>query len=384
VGGKVVKGVALVALVALSVVGFQALRANAGASFLKTEVAFTEISTLSPSQAQVEVTSTGYVVPQVVAKVGTKIMGRVAKVGVREGGKVKSGDVLFELDPSDQRSAVAASNARVLSASAKVEAARAQLHEIEIQHTRQKELVRVGAVPAATADDLAARAGTLREQLKAQEADMIAARADVAQLAVGLAHTTVKAPIDGVAVTKPAELGDVVSPSATLVELVDFSSLLVETDVPEGRLGKVRPDGPCEIVLDAMEGARFPGRVVAIGPRLNRSKATAQVKVRFESPPPELRPEMSARVSFLSRALSPEEQKAQVRTVVPANAVIDATGAPRVWLLEGDKIRNAPVTLGERAGADFVLTSGPPPGTKLVRDPPPTLREGQAVKEKSR
>ena len=248
--GKLVKVGALVGVIALGVIGFRALRASTEASLFKTEVSFTEVGTIAPSQGQVEVTSTGYVVPQVIAKVGTKIMGRISKVGVREGGRVKAGDSLFELDPSDQRSAVAASNARVLSASAKVEAARAQLHEVEIQHTRQKELVRVGAVPASTADDLAARAATLQEQLKAQQADMVAARADVAQLAVGLAHTTVKAPIDGVAVTKPAELGDVVSPAATLVELVDFSTLVVETDVPEGRLGKIRPEGPCEIVLD--------------------------------------------------------------------------------------------------------------------------------------
>ncbi len=382
--GKLVKVGALVGVIALGVVGFRALRASTEASLFKTEVSFTEVGTIAPSQGQVEVTSTGYVVPQVIAKVGTKIMGRISKVGVREGGRVKAGDSLFELDPSDQRSAVAASNARVLSASAKVEAARAQLHEVEIQHTRQKELVRVGAVAASTADDLAARAATLQEQLKAQQADMVAARADVAQLAVGLAHTTVKAPIDGVAVTKPAELGDVVSPAATLVELVDFSTLVVETDVPEGRLGKIRPEGPCEIVLDAMEGARFPGRVVAIGPRLNRSKATAQVKVRFEVPPPELRPEMSARVSFLSRALSPEEQKTSVRTVLPANAVFDADGRQNVWVVEGDKIRKTPVSIGEKAGTDFVLTGGPPPGTKLVRDPAPTLHEGQAVKEKSK
>ncbi len=382
--GRVVTIAAVLGAIVLAVVAFRALRAGTEARFFKTEVTFTEVGVLSPAQGAVEVTSTGYVVPQVVAKVGSKIMGRISKVGVREGGSVKAGDVLFELDPSDQRSAVAASNARVLSAGAKVEAARAQLHEVEIQLTRQKELVRVGAVPQATADDLSARTSTLKEQLKAQEADAVAARADVSSLAVGLAHTTVKAPIGGTAVTKPVELGDVVSPTSTLVELVDFSTLLVETDVPEGRLGKIRADGPCEIVLDAMEGQRFRGTVVGVGPRLNRSKATAQVKVRFDAPPKELRPEMAARVSFLSRALDDAQLKATSKIVVSASAVVDRDGRKIVWALEGDKVRAVPVILGEASGSDVVLTSGPPPGTKLVQNPGPALQDGQAVKEKSK
>jgi RND family efflux transporter MFP subunit len=372
----------LVVLGVLGVAGGK-IAARAEASFFKTEVTFTEVGQLSPSQAQLEVTSTGYVVPQVVAKVGTKVMGRIAKVSVREGQKVKAGDVLFELDPSDQRSAVAASNARVLAAGAKVEAARAQLHEVEIQLARQKELVKVGAAPTASADDLAARAATLREQVRSTEADAVAARADVAQVSVGLSQTTVRAPIDGVAVTKPVELGDVVSPQQTLVELVDFTSLLVETDVPEARLGKIRPDGPCEIVLEAIDGQRFPGKVVAVGPRLNRSKATAQVKVRFDGLPTEIRPEMSARVGFLSRPLREDERKATVRTVVPLAAVTSSGGEKVVFVVERDKAKRTPVTLGETLGADAVLVAGPPPGTKLVRDPN-GLTDGQPIKEKAK
>ncbi len=107
------------------------------------------MGSLSPVQGAVEVTSSGYVVPQVVAKVGSKLTGRISKVGVREGAAVKAGDVLFELDPSEQRAAVNASQARVLSAAAKVEAARAQLQEVELQLARQEALAKTGAVPAA-------------------------------------------------------------------------------------------------------------------------------------------------------------------------------------------------------------------------------------------
>lgn len=358
---------------------------GATAQVFKAEVAFTEISSVSPAQASVDVTSTGYVVPQVVAKVGSKMIGRIAKVNVKEGIAVKAGDVLFELDPSDQRTAVAAANAKVASANARVQSARANLAEIEIQYNRQKALVEKGAVGAATADDLAARALALKEQVKAQEADVAAAQADMAALNVALKQTTITSPIDGVPVTKPAQVGDVVNPTAgALVEIIDTASLLVETDVPEARISKIRVGGPAEIVLDAEDGKRFRGVVAEFGPRINRSKATATVKVRFREPPPNLRQDMSARVNFLSKELGDAEMKQAEKIVVPDNAIVNKGDGKVVWVVENEKIRMVPIEVGEPFGTGFVLKRGPAAGTRVVRDPLPTLQDGQSVKEKGK
>jgi len=358
---------------------------SATSQVFKAEVAFTEISSVSPAQASVEVTSTGYVVPQVVAKVGSKVIGRIAKVNVKEGVAVKAGDVLFELDPSDQRTAVAAANAKVASAVARVQSARANLAEVEIQYNRQKALADKGAVGAATADDLAARVLALKEQVKAQEADVAAAQADMAALNVVLKQTTITSPIDGVPVTKPAQVGDVVNPTAgALVEIVDPSSLLVETDVPEARVSKIHVGGPAEIILDAEDGKRFRGVVAEFGPRINRSKATATVKVRFREPPASLRQDMAARVNFLSKELGEAEMKQAEKVIVPDNAIVSKGDGKVVWVVENEKIRVVPIEVGEPFGSGFVLKRGPAAGTRVVRDPLPTLQDGQSVKEKGK
>src|SRR5262245_41419871 len=91
---------ALASLAAVGAVGFWGMNA-ARAQLFKTPVSTTEISLVSPMQASVDLTATGYVVPQVVAKVGAKVVGRIVKVNVREGDKVEAGQVLFEMDPSD-------------------------------------------------------------------------------------------------------------------------------------------------------------------------------------------------------------------------------------------------------------------------------------------
>src|SRR5262249_48095387 len=145
-------------------------------------------------------------------------------------------------------------------------------------------------------EDLERKLVSLDAQIKAAEADVLAAGAEVDSLATGMRNLVVASPIDGVVMTKPAAVGDITSPGTPLVELADFGTLLVEVDVPEGRLALAKVGGPCDVALDALPDQRFRGSVVETSPRLNRAKATGTVKVKIESPPPELRPEMSARV----------------------------------------------------------------------------------------
>src|SRR5580700_905997 len=110
-------------LAAVGAMGFIGWRVGAPAleaRFFQTEVTLTEIAVVSPAQAQVQLTSTGYVVPQVGADIASKVLGRVTRVHIKEGDKVKAGQVLIDLDPSDQRSLVASAQARVAGSRARV------------------------------------------------------------------------------------------------------------------------------------------------------------------------------------------------------------------------------------------------------------------------
>jgi len=374
--------IALAVIAVIGAGGFYGWRV-AQQSLIKPELEITEVALVSPAQGTIDLTSTGYVVAQRVAKVGAKVTGRITKTNVREGQEVKSGDLLFELDPTDQKSAVASAQARVLAAQARAQTARAQVVEIKQQYERQKKLAASGAVAQSTADDLSARVDALEAQVKAADAETQAAQAEAAALSITLGNFKVLAPIDGVAVTKPAEVGDVVAPMSVLLELVDFSSLLVETDVTEGRMGVVKKGGPCEIVFDAYPEKRYSGEVVELGPRMNRAKATGLVKVRVDDAP-NVRPEMAARVSFSQKKLSAEELKEPPRIVVPESALTDRGGAKVVFVVEGERVHLVSVSLGEPLGSGFVLKDGlPKAGTRLVKNPPPSLSDGQPIKEKN-
>lgn len=368
------------------------------AKLFKQEVQLTEIVLVSPAQASIDLSSTGYVLAQTVAKVGPKLIGRISKVNIKEGSKVKAGDVLFELDPTDQKTALATAKAKVSAASARAAAARARANaakatadEIRAQLARQKKLAESGAVAQSTVDDLELKLKGLDAQVAVANADATAAMADVSGASVdvgvyeaNLGSTTILAPISGTAVSKPAAVGDVVQPGVnTLVELADFETLLVETDVPEARLNLIKPGGPCEIVLDAFADKRLRGEVAEMVPKLNRAKATGTVKVKITDSTEGVLPEMAARVSFLHKKLDDAALKEPPKKIVPASAVVDRNGGKHVFVVDSGKVKLVPVTLGAPFGGGFELKAGPNPGTKVVKDPPAELTDGQSIKEGS-
>jgi RND family efflux transporter MFP subunit len=347
------------------------------------EVSVSEVTMVSPVQATVTVTSTGYVVPQVISKVGAKIAGRVARVLVKEGDTVKAGEVIAQLDDADQRSAIAAAVSRVAVARARAQTARANLADMDQQVRREQALVSTGAAGRATLEDLQAKQKSLDEQVKASDSEASASQSDVDTLQTNLHDRTIVSPIDGTVLTKPVEVGEMVLPAGNpVVEIADFKSLLVETDVPEARLHLIKKGSPAEIVLDAYPDRRYRGEVVEFGKMINRAKATLVVKVKFVDSMDDVLPDMAARVSFLTQAIAKDSLSEKPKRIVPASAVVDRDGSRSVFVVADGKVKLTRLTLGPPAPGGFEVVDGPPAGTKIVSSPRPELLDGQSVKEK--
>jgi HlyD family secretion protein len=359
------------------------------AAVFKTEVEVTEVITVSPAQASVELTSTGYVVAQSVSSVAAKVAGKVLVQHVRQGAKVKAGDLLLEIDTADQRAGIASADSQAAAARARVQTAKANLLDVEQQTRRAQALSEAGIGPKSAAEDLLARGASLKAQVQASEADAKAQEALASALRVNLKSYTVIAPISGTVVNKPPEVGEFVGPQPAGiaidmggVQIANFSTLMVETDVPEQRLSQVKMGGPCEIVLDAFPSRRYRGKAMEVTPKVNRTKATVTVKVAFVDENEGVLPDMAARVSFLSGELDKEAMSAPPKTVVPGSAVAEILGSKVVYRLEGGVVRMTSVTLGPAFGTGFEVLSGVIAGTRIVSSPPPGLRDGQRIKEK--
>jgi RND family efflux transporter MFP subunit len=376
----------------LTIAGLAVLAVGAGlayprveAQIFKTEVATTEIAMVSPAQQSTALTSTGYVVAQSTSKVNAKVPAKLARVRIREGDVVKAGDVIAELEAEGAKRALAAALARVAAARARASAARASAAEIALQVDRQRALVESGASGKAALDDLVARLRSMREAANASDAEVAATVAEAAALQTDLDDRTIVAPMNGTVLNKPRAAGELVGPQeldGSIAEIADFTTLMVEIDVPEARLALAKIGSPAEIVLDAYPSRRYRGRVTEIGKRVNRAKATVVVKVAFVDPPDGVIPDMSARASVLTEELSAEAMAAKPKRVVPGAAVAERGGQKVVFVIEDGKVKMAPIRLGEAVGASFELLEGPSEGTRVVSSPSPELADGLKVKEK--
>jgi HlyD family secretion protein len=389
------------ALAGAAGLGYSLLWPRLEGAFFKASVELTEVSLVSPAAAQVELTAAGYVQAEVESKVAPKVPGRVLKIHVVQGQKVEEGQILLELDPADDKANIAAANSRVRaaqaqaqSAEARVLAAQADYNEVEQRAARERKLATQGVSASAVAEDLEARAQAVAESLKAARAAARAAAADAQALGAqtqvlqtGLRNLTLTAPISGVVVNRPPQLGEFVGPQPAGVQvdmggvrIADFSTLVVETDIPEARLAQVRPGGPAEIVLDAYPTKRLRGKVKEITPQVDRAKATVLVKVAFTDLTQNVLPDMAARVSFLAQELDALALQEPPKKVVPKSALGERAGAQVVFVLNDGQVKMTPVVLGPAFGNGYELVSGPVPGTKLVVNPGANLVDGQKVK----
>jgi RND family efflux transporter MFP subunit len=201
-------------------------------------------------------------------------------------------------------------------------------------------------------------------------------------------QTVIRAPFDGVVLTKNANVGDNITPfsnaadtKGAVVTMADMATLEVEADVAESSLSRIRVGQACEIQLDAYPDLRLRGEVSRLVPTVDRTKASVLTKVRFVDPADrrEVRvlPEMSAKIAFLSRPMADAERTP--RTVVHRDALVARGGARGVFLVADGSARFTSVTPGGEIGDLVEIGSGLKPGDKIVLAPPPGLDDGARV-----
>jgi HlyD family secretion protein len=351
----------------------------------KVEVETATVSLVYPSQSFTILNASGYVVAQRKAAVASKATSRLEWLGVEEGSRVKSGEVLARLENRDTQATRDQAAANVATARANLEQARAESHDAALNFDRLKELYGSGIVARADFDAAEARLKRARAAVSGAESGIQAALSALKGAEVAVEYTLIRAPFDAVVLTKDADVGDIVTPlgaaanaKAAVVTIADLGSLLVEADVSESNLGKVTVGAPCEIQLDALPDSRFRGRVHTIVPTADRSKATVLVKVGFVDRDGRILPEMSAKVAFLERPVTTAEAKP--RTAVSQGAVATRNGASVVYVVRGDRVAAVPVVLGEKIGALVEVKSGVKAGEVIAVKPLDKLKDGTRIR----
>ncbi|MGX2038836.1 efflux RND transporter periplasmic adaptor subunit [Methylocaldum sp. MU1018] len=349
------------------------------------ESEFATVGNIFPSQALTLLNATGYVVPQTKADVASKATGRLEKLDVEEGSYVRKGQIIAQLENRDLVASQNQAAANVEVAKTDLLKAQAELKESTLALNRVRALVQKRFVSQELYDAAVARHEKAVAAVESAKAAIAAAEAAYRGAQVALDYTFIRAPFDGIVLSKNADIGDILAPfsstmlsKGTVVSMADMNTLEVEVDVAESNLNQVRIGQPCEIQLDALPDERFRCRVDRIVPTVDRTKATVLVKVRFVDKDDRILPDMSAKVAFLSQELAPDQRKPV--TGVPAAAVATRGAESVAFVLQGDRVKEVPVDTGGRIGDWMVVKSGLKTGDRVVLDPPDQLKDGAEVR----
>ena len=345
----------------------------------------TVVLTTSAQESAV-LTASGYIVAQRKAAVASKGTGRLEYLGVIEGDRVKTGQIIGRLENSDVEAALGQVKANLNLAKAGLESAKAEMEDALANFERQKTLFAQNAISRADYDGANARYKRAAAAVTSADASIKFAEANIRATEVQLEYTLIRAPFDGVVLTKNANVGEVISPfgaaagsRGAIVSVADMSSLEVEADVSESNIEKIKEGMPCEITLDAYPEQRYSGFVNKVVPTADRAKATVLTKVRFNNRDDRVLPEMRAKVSFLKEENLRDQKNSAPKISVPASAITTRNGQKVVFVVNGESVRETAVTLGEAMGNRIEITSGVAPGEKVVLRPSEHLSTGTKV-----
>ena len=350
-----------------------------------TTIDVTTVAQIYPSQSLSVLNASGYIVAERKAAVASKITGRLVALMVEEGSKVKKGQIIARMESDDVTAAKNQAAANLVNALAALEQAKTDRNIARRENFRYQGLVADGSVSQSDWDAINTRYKRSEEGVKVAEANVLALKAALEGAKAGLDYTLIRAPFDAVVLTKNADIGDIVTPfaavataKAAVVTIADMRSLQVEVDVSETNIVGIRVGQACDIQLDALPAIRFRGEVYTIVPTVDRTKATVLVKVRFLDKDPRMLPDMSAKVSFLSRNLKTEERKP--RLAVNGSALVGKTDQTHVFVLQGNHVQETSVQTGVKLGDMIEIISGLKSGDRVVINPPKGMKNGTKIK----
>jgi RND family efflux transporter MFP subunit len=333
----------------------------------------------------------GYVVARRRATVSSKVTGKVLEIFVEEGRPVRKGQILARLDDSQVRAGLKVGEAQLAAAERGAAEHEARLREANATLERRRQLVRDQVISKAELDSAEAEVESLKARIALAHQQVEVARSQINATKTELDDMVVRAPFDGVAISKDAQPGEMISPVSAgggftrtgICTIVDMSSLEIEVDVNQQRISVVRPGQPVEAVLDAYPEWRIPAHVITMVPAADRQKSTVRVRIAFDKLDARILPDMGVGTSFLApRTPEAPDAPAQARLLAPKNALRASGDVSVVFVVHGDRVERRAVKVGLDDGGQVEITSGLSPGDKVVVDPPATLADGTRVKER--
>jgi RND family efflux transporter MFP subunit len=340
-----------------------------------------------PGGASSVLNASGYVTARRQATVSSKFTGKVLEVLVEEGMKVEQGQLLARLEDIEARQSLALALAQLEVQRRDTIETEARLREANLRKRRLESLVAEGISSQADWDAIEAETAVLQAQIASQQQSIEAAARSVDQARQQLKDTEIRAPFAGVAISKNAQPGEIISPMSAgggftrtgISTIVDMSSLEIEVDVNEAYIQRVLPGQRVQATLDAYPEWQIPARVITTIPAADRQKATVTVRIAFDQLDSRLLPDMGVKVSFLA---AEQAAGAAPRTVVAVpRAAVRGAGSETFVLVVGDdqRLERRAIRLAAGSSDPAEVAAGLSAGERVVMEGSAELAQGSLI-----
>jgi HlyD family secretion protein len=331
--------------------------------------------------------ASGYVTARRRATVSSKVTGKVIEVNVEEGMEVREGQVLARLDDATLQAALRLYRAQLEAARRQIPETEVRLEQARVMLRRQEQLRKEGLNTPNDIDNAKAEVDSLVARIASAQEQVKVAESQIAMQETAIADTIIRAPFTGVAISKDAQAGEMVSPVSAgggftrtgISTIVDMKSLEIEVDVNESYINRVRAGQPVSAVLDAYPDWQIPATVITLVPTADRQKATVLVRIGFQKLDPRILPDMGVKVTFLREAEAADVQVAQSVTLVPQAAVQKDGESSYVFVVRQNTVERRAVKTAGTDGDRLEVVAGLKGGDQVVIAPPAELSEGMLI-----
>jgi len=317
------------------------------------------------------VEATGTVHAALSAQLASQVMGTITRVNVREGDRIRRGEVLISIDEAQQQAAYTSAKAGVQASQQSIAAADADYSLAEATMKRYQMLYDKKSVSPQEYDEVKTKLAAAEARRDAAHAGMTQAQAGVSQASTAMGFTKVRAPFDGVVIARLAEPGAMAAPGVPLLAVEDPSRFRLEAQVDESKISVVKLGETVPVVIDSLGDQSIDGKVVQIVPAADPASRTFTVKIDLPSNP-QIRSGLFGRVRF------PHGQREAIE--IPKSAVLSRGQMQAVYIVGGDQLANLRfVTLGRSNGDHVEVLSGLQNGDHIVAQPADRELSGKQV-----
>jgi RND family efflux transporter MFP subunit len=238
-------------------------------------------------------------------------------------------------------------------------------------------------------DNASTAVDSLKAKIALTKVQVAGSEARIAEAQQAVDNCVIRAPFDGIAVSKDAQVGEMISPVSAgggftrtgVATIVDMNSNEIEVDVNEAYISRVEPGQPVTAVLDAYPDWQIPSKVRTVIPTADRQKATVKVRISFLKLDPRILPDMGIKVTFLGN--EPDKPTgAAPAALIPSGAVRDESGHKIVFLVKDNQLERRAVSVGNTRGSDAEIMAGLAAGDTVVVKGPADLHDGEAIQIK--